>query len=359
MTQIINLLETEILYPDDNVILHQTGIDKRIELQRAVVAAWAKQNNLYGAGDYTDDPAIGNYETYTYFDGGAYFVKSTTATPYNIDSTTYSHPNNDPNLYKAIEYNAVNNNIGTGETEYAAGNHTHVQADITDLSGFIEEVIEDPSPTLGGNLNVNGKYITDTTGNGVRIDAAETTLSRETSANCQHHIYSSLESVYPTGVTGYFLNSLENDGTDEFYIKKQTNSNDIQIGCDVVGNTIGIYTPTTAYAGFGGLVQEFNTPTASLTNGASGVYINTTTGSCITTLTNTFISSKYRSNIVEFFFPYATSRTIVNNTGLPFIFLYPGQTYSTIPNGGSFGMSNYGRFIQTTSTGNYNLLVSF
>ena len=67
MTQLMNLLETDILYPDDNVILHQNGIDKRIELQRASVAAWAKQNGFFGAGDYVDDPTIGNYETYTYY----------------------------------------------------------------------------------------------------------------------------------------------------------------------------------------------------------------------------------------------------------------------------------------------------
>lgn len=359
MTQLLNLLETETLNIADQAILNQDGIDKRISLQLAGVLSWAEMNGFTYSGEYTDDPTILTSTAFVYFEGAVYFASESASLPYNTNSTTYSSPEDDPNLYKALEYNTVNNNIGTGSTNYAAGDHTHVQADITDLSGFIEAVVDDTSPQLGGTLDVNGNLIEDSVNNRVRIDASETRLTQTTSANCQLHTYASFASEYPTGQAGYFINSFENFGSDEFYIKKQNNSTVIQFGSDIDENTIGMYSPVTANNGLSGFVNQVDTSTSTVTSGATGVYVNITTGGCTVTLSNTFVDDKYKGNIVEFIFPYATSRTIINNTGLPLVFIYPGQSFTTIPNGGSFGMSNYGRFIQTTSTGNYNLFLSF
>lgn len=41
----------------------------------------------------------------------------------------------------------------------AASSHTHVEADITDLGSYVENVVEDTTPQLGGDLDVNGQSI--------------------------------------------------------------------------------------------------------------------------------------------------------------------------------------------------------
>lgn len=45
------------------------------------------------------------------------------------------------------------------EAGIAAATHTHVEADITDLGAYLENIVEDVTPQLGGDLDVNGNDI--------------------------------------------------------------------------------------------------------------------------------------------------------------------------------------------------------
>ena len=48
------------------------------------------------------------------------------------------------------------------DSNYAAASHTHVEADITDLGAYLENVVEDTTPQLGGDLDLNSSGITGT-----------------------------------------------------------------------------------------------------------------------------------------------------------------------------------------------------
>lgn len=60
---------------------------------------------------------------------------------------------------------AYDNGTGTwinqtaAEASLASATHTHVEADITDLGAYIENVVEDTTPQLGGNLDLNSNNI--------------------------------------------------------------------------------------------------------------------------------------------------------------------------------------------------------
>ena len=51
----------------------------------------------------------------------------------------------------------INNTLA--EAGIAAAVHTHVEADITDLGAYIENVIEDTTPQLGGTLDCNSQHV--------------------------------------------------------------------------------------------------------------------------------------------------------------------------------------------------------
>jgi hypothetical protein len=56
----------------------------------------------------------------------------------------------------------VNNTLA--EAGIAAAAHTHTESDITDLGTYLENVVEDTTPQLGGDLDMNGNDITDSGG---------------------------------------------------------------------------------------------------------------------------------------------------------------------------------------------------
>jgi hypothetical protein len=52
---------------------------------------------------------------------------------------------------------------GLDSTDLALVAHTHLEADITDLGSYLENIVEDTTPQLGGMLDVNGQVIGDGT----------------------------------------------------------------------------------------------------------------------------------------------------------------------------------------------------
>jgi hypothetical protein len=69
----------------------------------------------------------------------------------------------------------INGDIGTGASQVSQGNHTH---------GYLNNVVEDTTPQLGGDLDLNQKYIqmdptptSNLTGNGVMVSATVDTNS--------------------------------------------------------------------------------------------------------------------------------------------------------------------------------------
>ena len=60
----------------------------------------------------------------------------------------------------------VTSSIQTQLNGKAPTSHTHTEADITDLGSYLENVVEDTTPQLGGDLALNGNSVNDGTGTG-------------------------------------------------------------------------------------------------------------------------------------------------------------------------------------------------
>lgn len=59
------------------------------------------------------------------------------------------------------------------DSDYADISHTHTESQITDLGAYLENVVEDTTPQLGGSLDLNGKSFTETLTAGESVVAGD------------------------------------------------------------------------------------------------------------------------------------------------------------------------------------------
>ena len=114
MAQIPNLQSTNTLGTDDQAILRQGTIDKRISLNLAGILSWAGREGYNYIGEHTTGSQFPDTKSFTTYQGRTYFVNEGV-------TLTYTSPTNDPtadnNLYVKSEdsiktslYNTINNN---------------------------------------------------------------------------------------------------------------------------------------------------------------------------------------------------------------------------------------------------------
>ncbi len=100
MAQIPNLQSTNTLGVDDQAILRQGTIDKRIGLNLAGILSWARRNGYNHLGEHVTGIQFPDTVSFTTFQGKVYFVKSGVTLPY---SSTSNAPSADSNLYSKGE----------------------------------------------------------------------------------------------------------------------------------------------------------------------------------------------------------------------------------------------------------------
>jgi len=96
MAQIPNLQSTNTLGVDDQAILRQGTIDKRIGLNLAGILSWARRNGYSYLGEHTTGTQFPDIESFTTFQGKTYFVNEDVTLPY---SSTSNDPSVDDNLH--------------------------------------------------------------------------------------------------------------------------------------------------------------------------------------------------------------------------------------------------------------------
>lgn len=107
MAFITDLSEKEELIETDQVFMRSGSTDVRIELQLAGILTWGKQNGYTRLAAYSTGLSYTTTETYTTYNGKAYFPKSSTELPY---VTTVADPSNDTNL-TTLPYQNYKNTI--------------------------------------------------------------------------------------------------------------------------------------------------------------------------------------------------------------------------------------------------------
>ena len=105
MAQIPNLQSTNTLGVDDQAILRQGTIDKRIGLNLAGILSWAKRNGYTHLGEHTTGIQFPDTESFTTFQGKVYFVNEGVTLPY---SATSNDPSTDTNLLSKVDVNTNN-----------------------------------------------------------------------------------------------------------------------------------------------------------------------------------------------------------------------------------------------------------
>lgn len=100
MAQIINLQSTNTLGSDDQAILRQGTIDKRVSLELAGTLSWAKRNGYTHLGEHTTGLVFPDLKSFSTLQGVVYFVKGSTSLPYTSLSNT---PATEPGLRKYEE----------------------------------------------------------------------------------------------------------------------------------------------------------------------------------------------------------------------------------------------------------------
>ena len=63
------------------------------------------------------------------------------------------------NNFIAFDDNGLPKDSGHKDSDYADSSHTHNEVDITDLGSYLENLVEDTTPQLGGDLDLNGHNI--------------------------------------------------------------------------------------------------------------------------------------------------------------------------------------------------------
>ena len=354
MTQILNLLETETLNTDDQAILHQSGVDKRISLELAGILSWATKNGYNYTGKYTDNPTITGENDFVTSSGLVYFGTDGLGYPHAINSTTYPDPISNPNLVKHEDYDNRNDNIGTGAKNYAAGDHSHSQ------------YLEDGDITQAdGNFDLNGHYLYDSTDYNVTIVSNHTSLLPSAdSTNSSLILKCPDRYANPSGVGGIYLKDYNVDES-EFFINKSNDSTKVQIGTSPsTDNSIDIKMPVVASNGFTNKTNIFSSGIVAYTlnSPASTTTVFPTTSAVTITLSSNLIDDRYIGNTQEILCPKVPDNaiTIINNTGLPLRLVYANsKNPRPIPNGGSFQARNCSKFTLLTTTGDYNTFLSY
>lgn len=101
MAQIINLQSTSTLGTDDQAIIRQGTIDKRISLELAGTLSWAKRNGFSYLGEHSTGLTFPDTESFSLSQGVPYFVKVGVGLPYDAVG---SDPSIDTNLISGEDY---------------------------------------------------------------------------------------------------------------------------------------------------------------------------------------------------------------------------------------------------------------
>ncbi|CAM0047675.1 hypothetical protein VPHK406_0069 [Vibrio phage K406] len=110
MATITNLQETTSLGTNDQTILRQGTIDKRISLHLAGILSWATREGYTYLGDHATSTQFVNEDSFTIYQGRPYFVKEGVTLPY---TTNQSNASADTNLeVKTIDSTIYNSVIG-------------------------------------------------------------------------------------------------------------------------------------------------------------------------------------------------------------------------------------------------------
>ncbi|AUR94313.1 hypothetical protein NVP1193O_182 [Vibrio phage 1.193.O._10N.286.52.C6] len=99
MAQIPNLQSTNTLGTDDQAILRQGTIDKRISLNLAGILSWATREGYSHIGEHTTGSQFPDTASFTTYQGRAYFVDEGVTLPYTSSS---NDPSTDTNLYAKV-----------------------------------------------------------------------------------------------------------------------------------------------------------------------------------------------------------------------------------------------------------------
>ena len=102
-----------------------------------------------------------------------------------------------------------------GDAAYAALSHTHLEADITDLGAYIENVVEDTTPQLGGALDGQGHDLNNL---GVIFLTEQAAAEADVAGKGQLWVKTTDSSLYFTddGGTDYLLGGGASAGVDSF-----------------------------------------------------------------------------------------------------------------------------------------------
>ncbi|AGG57834.1 hypothetical protein VPBG_00062 [Vibrio phage helene 12B3] len=153
MAQIPNLQSTNTLGTDDQAILRQGTIDKRISLNLAGILSWATREGYSHIGEHTTGSQFPDADSFTTFQGQVFFPADGVTTPYTAIG---NDPTADTNLNVKTQRDSINSNTLGGLTNYQA---TSV-ANAIDGNGQAESKML----TVGGdliNLEVNQIVVVD------------------------------------------------------------------------------------------------------------------------------------------------------------------------------------------------------
>ncbi len=102
MSRIINLTPTTTLGTEDQAIIRQGTIDKRISLSLGETLSWAKREGYIHLGEHTSSVTFSTTESFTTYQGRTYFVKDGVSLPY---TSAVADASTDSNLQLGVSRN--------------------------------------------------------------------------------------------------------------------------------------------------------------------------------------------------------------------------------------------------------------
>lgn len=166
MAQIPQLQSTNTLGTDDQAILRQGTIDKRISLELAGTLAWAKRNGYTHVGSHVQGLSFTSTEDFSTSQGKVYFVNSAVSLPY---TSTTTDPSVDTNLKLYQEKDSTTGNIRTFPAVFSDGSYNNTlleDLEVGDLVGTEDYAVGNNSGMLffkvvaaGTGVHDGGKYI--------------------------------------------------------------------------------------------------------------------------------------------------------------------------------------------------------
>lgn len=95
---------------------------------------------------------------------------------------------------------------------YAAASHTHTESDITDLGSYLSNVVEDTTPQLGGDLDLNSSKITDTHHGATTVSIETITTGNWAKPQGYSRMVSTASTGEPSGAAhGYYFITARRD----------------------------------------------------------------------------------------------------------------------------------------------------